>query len=98
MTKLYYATCDKFDDSRTGYYGSKRAALAAFWAENVFSAAERARARPYVREECPGCDALAYALLLATTGRPSPALGVINCRNAQAACEHVATGARCAGV
>ena len=45
MTKLYYATCDKFDDSRTGYYGSKRAALAAFWAENVFSAAERARAR-----------------------------------------------------
>lgn len=45
--KVFYATCDEFDDCRTGYHASEEAAIAAFWAENVFSTREKQKIQVY---------------------------------------------------
>jgi hypothetical protein len=76
-TTVYRATCDEFDDHSTGYHTTEEAAVAAFWNENWFTEAERARVNVYtLAEDAHHEDTASLAKTLSDMGSPSPALGI----------------------
>lgn len=73
---VYYADCDAFDNSRTGYYTTAAEAKKAFWDENHFTRDELNRVHVYTRKVTADENVIESANYLAGTGSPSPALGI----------------------